>query len=1267
VNQSDVLTPTVLAQHAKYSKNEVYQETLKYFGGDELATSTFITKYALRNPKASENNFCELTPADMHKRLASEIAMKDVHFFYGKELKFTDLNEQQLSVYESRYNKYYDSFDHFKYIVPQGSPMYGTGNPFVRVSLSNCVVVQSPKDMVSGIMDTGKDLANLFKRRAGVGLDLSTLRPENSVVSNSAGTSTGAWSFADYYSNVCRMIGQNGRRGALMETLNVLHPDIDRFVTMKHDRSKVTGANVSIMLTDEFMQAVEAKTEWITKWPCETCEELELVECDVQDVLNKGGKWVEVTAEQSGTVAYQMWYSNDSSERRVLKKFNANELWMLINSSACATAEPGIIFWDNYTSNLPAHCYPQFKTICVNPCVPKDAWTTTQDGPRLVNDLINKQFNAIVNGTSYSSTEDGFFATGYKEVFEVRTKEGFMLPATSNHPVLVSRKQGRKAPELVWREVGELIPGDKIVLHQHLNFEWDGEGTFEEGWLLGNLIVDGNIEKDGTANLDYWGTNQKDLLAKAVSLLHKTVGGRSDMAGHTNDVFSRVSSKNLGKFAEKYGVMNQSKTFNELVEKSSSDFTRGFIRGWMDADGSVEGTQEKGVSIRLASTNLEGLEIVQRMLARLGIISTIYKNRRLEGYYSLPDGNGGTSSYWCHTIHSLCIANDNIIRYNDKIGFTDEYKQSKLENIISEYKRTPNKESFLVEVEEIVSRGFEDVFDCTIPEISAFDCNGFYVHNCSEIGLSAYDSCRLTTLNLKNYVKNPFQDDAYFDFNLYREKVREGVRVMDNIVELEIEYLTNIIDNVNDEDEKRVFTKLREAAELGRRIGLGDHALADALTCLKIRYDSDEAIAFVDQVFEVFRNTAYDESVELAKERGAFPAFDWETEKDCEFIKRLPSWLQEKMAKYGRRNIAILTMAPTGSVSIESQTSSGLEPVFMYFYMRRKKINPSDPDARIDFVDQNGDKWEHYMVFHPTLKEYFELNTEANEKWQVIQNTKPNSEWSSELSAILPDYFVQAGDINGLRRVEIQGVIQKYIDHGISSTINLPMGTTPETVAELYYHSWKHGLKGVTVYVDGSRTGVLVSAESDNTDNIVDNHAPKRPEVLPCDIMHSNIDGQKWTILIGLHNGRPYEVFGGLSEHVELPKKYKTGTIIKRKTDKTANKNKANYYDLVIGDEDDEIKVKDISVAFNDGDYAWATRTISTMLRHGVPVSVIVDQLSKDKDSGLYSFGKVMARQLKKYVVDGTASGERCPECGEKLIFQEGCHVCLNCGNSKCS
>jgi ribonucleoside-diphosphate reductase alpha chain len=844
----------------RYTKQEVVKAATEYFGND-FPADVWVRKYALRTNEDIAAPYCELTPSDMHDRLATEISKIEKR--YANPVS---------------YEAFRSAMDGFSKIVPQGSPMYGIGNHFVNISLSNCVVVASPEDNISSIMGrTSAELGNLFKRRCGVGLSIDTLRPERMSVDNSAISSTGAWSFADHFSNVCRKIGQNGRRGALMVTMDVRHPDIHQFTFMKQDLTQVTGANISIMLGDDFMNAAEMNADWIARWP------ITLTEDEVEDALGEGGTWQAVPKGPMNPVDNFIWVPDSPTKKFFFRKFRAKELWTFINECARNTAEPGILFWDNYKQNLPANFYPGFESVSTNPC--------------------------------------------------------------------------------------------------------------------------------------------------------------------------------------------------------------------------------------------------------------------------------------------------------------------------------------------------------------------------SEIALSPYDSCRLTSLNLKGFVCNAFRSDAYFDFEDFDKTVRIAMRVMDDIVDLEIDCIRAILKKVDEPEEKELWGRMLQAAIDGRRTGLGTHGLGDCLACLHLRYDSEEALEMVDRIYQTLRNSAYDESVNMAIERGPFPVFDWEKEKHCRFIQRLPQELQDRIAKYGRRNISLLTNAPTGSVSIVTMTSSGIEPTFRFMYTRRTKINPNDHGMRVDYKDSNGDCWMHFPVFERNLQEYLDMHPEAQAEWDRIQSevhgTTPDKTDELRYDALmksLPDYFIDANHIDPLKRVRLQGVLQSYIDHGVSSTINLPETVTAATVQNIYEESWKAGLKGVTVYRDKCRSGVLITnsqANSDKDDDITESHAPKRPAVLSCDIHHSNIAGQQWTILVGkMESGKPYEIFGGKAESVDIPKKYTTGFIRKRKCDKPNAKGRYNCYDLVLGDLDDPLVVKDIAVAFADGDYGIQTRMISQLLRHGVHAKYVAEQLSRDSESTIVSFNKVMARILRKYVRD---------------------------------
>ena len=804
-----------------FEESEVKEATLKYFGGDRLATNVFMTKYCLRDKKG---NFVEKTPDDMHRRLATEFARMEDKFITRKSNHLTE-------------DEIYAFLKDFKYIVPQGSPMMGIGNDYVNVSLSNCVVVDNPQDNVSSIVDAGKDLANLFKRRCGVGLDISDLRPEGAPVNNSARTTTGAWSFADFYSYVCRMIGQNGRRGALMISMDIRHPDIKKFVTMKDDLSKVTGANVSVKISDSFMEAVENKESFTLQYP---------VDADRP----------EYTAE-----------------------IDAASLWETIIKSATYTAEPGLLMWDNITKNLPAHEYADFKTKTTNPC--------------------------------------------------------------------------------------------------------------------------------------------------------------------------------------------------------------------------------------------------------------------------------------------------------------------------------------------------------------------------GEIPLSAYDSCRLISLNLKSLVKNSFEKNADFDFGKLREVAAIGMRLSDDLVELELEKLENIRRVADTEDERALWGKLSDAASNGRRTGLGTHGLADAIACLNLAYDSSEALEIIEKIYETLRDAAYEESVYLAQERGAFPAFDWNVEESNEFIQRLPLELRQLIAKHGRRNIAILTNAPTGSVSIMSRTSSGLEPVFRNTYTRRRKLSHDEQHLEADYIDDLGDRWLEYKVFHHNVQEWI-------------------SRHGAEGTTEIPDFFVESDNIDWVARLAVQAAIQRSIDHSISSTINLPRGTAPALVGDLYTKGWRLGLKGITVYVEGSRSGVLITGKEEG---FPQHTAPKRPIELPCNIHHTTIQGEKWIILVGLLNGKPYEVMGGLSNLIEVSRGKAEGILVKNPR-KTMN----SIYDLKVGKNGDTIIIKDLVKAFDNPNHSAFTRMISLGLRHGTNIQYVVEQLQKDRDSDMFSFAKCISRILKNYIPDGqTATEKTCSECEtEGLVYVEGCVTCKNCGFAKC-
>jgi len=826
-----------------YKYDEVFKASIEYFNGDELAASVFAGKYALQD---TEGNYLELTPDDMHQRLASEFA--------GIEAQYDN---------SMHYEEIYDLFKDFKYVIPQGSPMSGIGNEAKIQSLSNCFVIESPADSYAGILKTDQEQVQIMKRRGGVGFDISTIRPKGMTTSNAAKTTDGIEVFLDRFSNSCREVAQGGRRGALMLSISVHHPQVMEFIKIKKDLTRVTGANISVRVTDEFMKAVKADDHYTVRWPV------------------------------------------DSDSPEVHDHFKATEVWDALIEGAHASAEPGVLFWDTATRMTPSDAY----------------------------------------------TDVGF--------------------------------------------------------------------------------------------------------------------------------------------------------------------------------GSV-------------STN-----------------------------------------------------------------------------------------------------------------------------PCGEIILSPYDSCRLMLVNLTSFVKNPWSDGAEFDYGLFRSITKKAQRLMDDMIDLEIEQIDKIltkIDNDPENDEVKYYERnlwntIRQVAINGRRTGLGITGLGDAIAMLGQRYGSDESIKTTEEIYKWLSLASYEESIQLAKERGAFEVFDHHKERDHPFLQRIFSELTPEVIEdyrtYGRRNIANTTTAPAGSVSCLTQTTSGIEPAFMLHYTRRKKVQNGE---EVMFVDDLGDEWTEFTVYHHGFKQWLDSD----------HGTTASESDLAHAVAFSPYHGATANEINWRAKVKLQSVAQKWICHAISNTTNLPADIDVETVKDIYMLGWELGCKGVTVYRDGSRSGVLVATDDkkEATPAIIERNAPKRPEELECDIYHTSIKGQKWVVLIGLLNGKPYEVIGGEADQIEIPSRYRSGKLYKR-IFKTLN----SKYDLTVGNGDDELILKDVVSVFDNPNHAGYTRVISTSLRHGVPVQYLFEQMQKDKEMDMFSFSKVIARCLKNYIDDGTSASDKiCSDCGaiDSLVYQEGCVTCKSCGAGKC-
>ena len=539
---------------------------------------------------------------------------------------------------------------------------------------------------------------------------------------------------------------------------------------------------------------------------------------------------------------------------------------------------------------------------------------------------------------------------------------------------------------------------------------------------------------------------------------------------------------------------------------------------------------------------------------------------------------------------------------------------------------------------------------------------------CGEIILSPGDSCRLMLVNLTSFVKNAWEENATFDWGAYGIMVQKAQRLMDDMIDLEIEQIDKILSKIERDpepdhvklSEKELWEFIKAQAIRGRRTGLGITGLGDAVAMLGQTYGSEESIETVEEIYKWLALNSYDASITLAKERGSFPICDVNKESGHPFLERvltelLPSKVED-YKKYGRRNIANTTTAPAGSVSCLTQTTSGIEPAFMLYYKRRKKINPNDEAASVDFVDDLGDKWTEYNVFHHGFKDW-------------MDSTGPDCDWEaddlSEAVSHSPYSGATANEIDWRAKVKLQAAAQKWICHAISNTTNLPADIDVETVKDIYMMGWELGCKGVTVYRDGSRSGVLVSTDDNTEELTIDSrHAPKRPETLDCEIHHTTVKGERWVVLVGLLDGKPYEVMGGQAELIEIPKKYSMGKLTKRSYKTTSNK-----YDLAFGEAGSEVVIKDVVSVFDNPNHAGYTRTISLALRHGAPVQYLVEQLQKDKEMDMFSFSKCIARCLKKYIEDGSkASVNVCTNCNSEdtIIYQEGCQTCTACGYSAC-
>src|SRR5690625_1949502 len=989
-------------------------------------------------------------------------------------------------------------------------------------------------------------------------------------------------------------VTHNSRRGAGMATLSATHADLVDFITGKDlEREAAEGDistfNISVLVTDEFMRRAHEQ---------------------------EGGR-----------------------ERQVLDKI-ARHAWQ--------TGEPGVIFIDAINAHNPL-AEIDGPIMATNPCVPADTWVMTSQGARQVRDLVGTSFKAVVDGKEYATVSDGFWSTGVKQLLRVKTASGHELRLTGNHRLKRVTKQTRHVQETEWVEAESLLPGDRIMLQNHRDVTpWQGNGTFEEGWLVGSLVGDGTLRTDRSepeALLDYWGEEKGQLADAAVSALGSMGGERAGVSTGGAAIKTRIESPAVTQLASAYGITAGNKTITDQVEEASHDFYRGFLRGLFDADGSLQGSQEKGVSVRLVQSDPVMLHRAQRMLARLGVLSTVYEVRRPGGVSRLPDGRGGSRDHQVRAQHELVISNDNVQQFASLIGFESSAKQARLTQLLSRYGRTSNRERFSDEIVAIEADGTEEVFDVTVAEVHAFDANGITAHNCGEIPLYPGEPCDLGAINLAAHIK-----DGRLDTELLRSTARASVRFLDDVLTAEKAPLPEIHDAIHDK----------------RRIGLGVMGLSDMLIRLGVRYDSDAGRAAVRQVIDIMRDAALSESASLAEERG------------------VPAGV--KRAGLERRNIAVFTVAPTGTTSMLAGVSGGVEPVFAATYTRR---------IGTDYV----------KVVHPLLEEILEelepvgKYATSSGSWDHEAILADLDEHEGSLQPLLADLpsdprlnaFVIAHDIAPRDHVLMQATVQRAFDwdsesdwrnrnedgktmagNSISKTINLPNAAVVDDVLAAYELAWEEGCKGITVYRDGSRDlQVLTSGkqQAESKDRPAETPAAQPVQVQPTVTP---------TPVASTGHLKEYEResrMHGITDKVQLANSsgVSRGFFITVNSDSNGDPREVFILSGKGGDE-------------ANGDSEALGRVVSIALQYGVPASALVSTL-RGISGGMFGTyqGRIITSKADLIAVAlETASpngaghaagqpqavdGEGCPHCGAEMRMAEGCMTCTNmaCGWSRCS
>lgn len=1108
-------------------------------------------------------------------------------------------------------DRFLSALDGFRFL-PAGRILAGAGTDR-SVTLFNCFVMGTIPDDMGGIFDHLREAALTLQHGGGIGYDFSTIRPKGAPVHGVGADASGPVSFMDVWDGMCRTIMSAGsRRGAMMATLRCDHPDIELFIDAKREPGRLRMFNLSVLVTDAFMAAVKEDRDW--------------------DLAFAG---------------------------RVFRTVRARDLWDRVMRATYDYAEPGVIFIDriNQQNNL-AYC----ETIsATNPCVTADSWVCTEEGPRQVAELVGRPFTALVHGAPWRSDAAGFFPTGRKPVFRLRTAEGLELRATADHPVRRVATRTRHTETEEWAALGDLRPGDLIRLNRadtarswpNPDGQPDGKATdgADEGYLLGLLVGDGTLKAD-KAVLSVWhpplavnggqhpGTASVMAAAEAAA---RALPHRSDFAGWMpvagrNEY--RMAPAGLKRLAAAYGLRPGAKDVTPAIERAGSAFQAGFLRGLFDADGSVQGDQRKGVSVRLAQSDLPRLRAVQRMLLRLGIASTIFADRRPAGPRLLPDGRGGCREYQYSADHELVIARENVAAFADRVGFADTDKALRLKTALASYRRALNRERWTAEVLEIIPDGEEEVFDVRIPGVNAFAANGMIVHNCGEQPLPPYGACLLGSVNLAALVRDPFTPRAGLDMAELERVVPLAVRMMDNVVDV---------------SRFALEAQAREA-RAKRRIGLGVTGLADALIMCGVRYGTEKAVRLTELWLKALRDTAYMTSAQLAAEKGAFPLFDRDAFLARPAVQALPRAVRDAIAAHGVRNALLTSIAPTGTISLfAGNVSSGIEPVFAYEYERA--VLMPDGSRRTERVRDAA-----YALY----REMFGPD------------------------APLTDAFVDAQSLAPSAHVVMQAAAQKYIDSSISKTINCPEDLPFAAFKDVYLQAYELGCKGCTTYRPNPVTGAVLSVTKPED-------KPAKAKARPPLPVEAQADGA--VVYMTRPLDRP-EALPGQTYKLRWP-----------------DSDHALY--ITLNDILQDGRRRPFEVFINSKNmehYAWTvalTRMVSAVFRRGGDVSFVVEELKAvfDPRGGHWMEGRyvpsllaAIGEVIEKHMVaigflpggeaaamaeparaaaalasagasdasDAPAEPPRarlahCPRCAQPtLVRQEGCDLCTSCGYSKC-